>query len=331
MEAELEVVRLELAASEEERQMLSSTAKMLKKKWKTYRTLHRRARHDLEAVAAQYFDAHKYIGLYEALKSQDVKLREEVESLRETAVTASLLEADQKHKSKLVEALRIEVEELQLEGASMEADIKKLVEKCASLEKDNAELKLEMKKTQEHSSTTPDALVSLSEKCTALEKENTSLKEETEKLAVTMLQEKSDIKADGDARCSALEMEITILKAEMEDVVSKSAQMQQEDPVKLLQKCATLEKENLVLRAENKKRATALQQSNNEMKTRELANGDNSPQKILTSTTGSIKGDVETIDFSPTSDGQEDKQGSRMMIALFWIFFSALFIRYLVR
>mmetsp|Transcript_12128 Transcript_12128/g.36969 ORF Transcript_12128/g.36969 Transcript_12128/m.36969 type:complete len:257 (+) Transcript_12128:192-962(+) len=165
-------------------------ANLQKLKKSHYKQLHRRARNDLEEVVAHLDSNAAAMAHCEQVSAQNQKLKEELEAIRETAVTVSLLEADQKQKAKLVDALRVEVQELQAEGDSLEADIDRLATKNAELEKINAGVQRELELVQAEGDSLEADVDRLAKRNLELEKTNTDLQQELE-LAQTQLERPS--------------------------------------------------------------------------------------------------------------------------------------------
>mmetsp|Transcript_34787 Transcript_34787/g.137206 ORF Transcript_34787/g.137206 Transcript_34787/m.137206 type:complete len:588 (+) Transcript_34787:427-2190(+) len=141
LEAEIEVLRLELKIAQEDRIMATSQSKTLKLSERDYKYRYQRNKKDLDAVAQKYEEAStaadRAVNDLESLKLEHAKLKEfnatlaaEVKSLRDQNKAIGSLEADCNQKGVLIKALRDEISELEEEGEQLEATIQKL--KCSS-------------------------------------------------------------------------------------------------------------------------------------------------------------------------------------------------------
>eukprot|EP00189_Rhodosorus_marinus_P012851 CAMPEP_0184743378 /NCGR_PEP_ID=MMETSP0315-20130426/6244_1 /TAXON_ID=101924 /ORGANISM="Rhodosorus marinus, Strain UTEX LB 2760" /LENGTH=698 /DNA_ID=CAMNT_0027214611 /DNA_START=190 /DNA_END=2286 /DNA_ORIENTATION=+ len=141
LEAEIEVLKLELKIAQEDQMMATSQSKTLKLSERNYKHRYQRNKKDLDAVAEKYEEASaaadKAAQDLKSLKLEHTKLKElnatlsgEVKSLRDQNKAIASLEADCNQKGVLIKALRDEISELEEEGEQLEATIQKL--KCSS-------------------------------------------------------------------------------------------------------------------------------------------------------------------------------------------------------
>ncbi|KAJ8906224.1 hypothetical protein NDN08_002718 [Rhodosorus marinus] len=141
LEAEIEVLKLELKIAQEDRLIATSQSKTLKLSERNYKHRYQRNKKDLDAVAQKYEEASaaadKAANDLKSLKLDHTKLKElnatlsaEVKSLSDRNKVIGSLEADCNQKGVLIKALRDEISELEEEGEQLEATIQKL--KCSS-------------------------------------------------------------------------------------------------------------------------------------------------------------------------------------------------------